>query len=280
MGSKLALEFLSLGYNVSLLLRPESQLDRISGHQAEFTIGRATSMSDIQEFVFKAAPDVIVHTACSYGRRGESLLEMSDANYRFGLSIAQFGLAMDRPLTFINTSTGLDPQVNFYALTKHQFSQTGQLLASRSGSKLRFINVLLEHMYGPGDHKSKFTTHVLEACRQNIPEINLTMGTQKRDFIYIDDVVSAYVAIIKKAEHFGSSADIEVGSGIAPSVREFVETAHRLTGSSSKLNFGAVPFRPQEAMHCQANIAQMKSLGWMPKYDLVSGINKTIQMGD
>lgn len=277
LGSKLALDLSSMGHEVSLLLRPTSQLDRIGARACEFIIGRAASDDEIQDFVAGVSPDVVVHTACSYGRKGESLLEISDANYRFGLLVLQAVLASEKSVTFINTSTILAPHINHYALTKHHFSQAGQLLATADGSDLRFINVLLQHMYGPGDDASKFTTHVIRACRSNIVDLDLTAGTQTRDFIYIDDVASAYVKILEKAETFGPSANVEVGSGVAPPVRDFVETAHRLTGSSTRLNFGALPFRQHEAMHCQADISQLTALGWAPEFDLEAGIQKILE---
>ena len=277
LGSKLALDLSSLGHEVSLLLRPTSRLDRIGVRESEFIIGRAASDDEIQGFVVRVSPDVIVHTACSYGRRGESLLELYDANYRFGLLVLQAAMASKKPVTFINTGTILAPHINHYALTKHHFSQAGQLLATAHGSDLRFINVLLQHMYGPGDDVTKFTTHVIRACRNNIVDLDLTAGTQTRDFIYIDDVASAYVKILERAETFGPSANVEVGSGVAPPVRDFVETAHRLTGSSTRLNFGALPFRTNEAMHCQADISQLTALGWAPEFDLEAGIQKILE---
>jgi CDP-paratose synthetase len=277
LGSKLALDLSSMGHEVSLLLRPTSRLDRIGARASEFIIGRAASDDEIQDFVAGVSPDVVVHTACSYGRQGESLLELSDANYRFGLLVLQTVLASEKPVTFINTSTILAPNINHYALTKHHFSQAGKLLATAPGSDLRFINVLLQHMYGPGDDASKFTTHVIRACRSNIVDLDLTAGTQTRDFIYVDDVASAYVKILEKAETFGPSANVEVGSGVAPPVRDFVETAHRLTGSSTRLNFGTLPFRPHEAIHCQADISQLTALGWAPEFDLEAGIRKILE---
>lgn len=277
LGSELALTLSSMGHEVSLLLRPISRLDRLGQHTADFVTGRVNADYQIEEFVSRVAPDVVVHTACCYGRRGESILEINDANYRLGLLILQAVLAAKNPITFINTGTILDPHMNLYTLTKHHFAQCGHALAAVSGSQLRFINVKLHHMYGPGDDETKFTTQVINACRRNQSDLDLTAGTQARDFIYVDDVVSAYASILDNAETFIGSADIEVGSGVALTVREFAETAHRLTESSTQLNFGALPTRPLEAMHCQANTSRMRSLGWVPKFDLDAGIRKILQ---
>jgi nucleoside-diphosphate-sugar epimerase len=278
LGSRLALELLRLGHNVSLLLRPTSRLERLGEHSIEFTIGRAATDSEIQSFVSRVSPDIVVHTACSYGRQAESLLEVSDANFRYGLVIAQAVIANNSPATFINTGTVLNPKTSFYAMTKRCFAQAVSIISSTPSSNFRFINVQLQHMYGPGDDESKFTTHIIRTCARNEPKLDLTLGTQIRDFIYIDDVVSAYVTILDRADALGFPANIEVGSGVAQSVRAFVETAHRISGSSTQLNFGAVPFRTHEAMYCRADISQMNSLGWAPKYDLENGIRMTLKM--
>lgn len=181
-------------------------------------------------------------------------------------------------VNFINTGSALAPVVSPYSLSKYQFAQWGRMLAIQSSGQLKFINVLLQHMFGPGDDASKFTTHVLHACHRNDPQLKLTAGEQARDFIYIDDVLSAYDTLIAKGHLFDRVLDIDVGSGAAPTIREFVETAHRLTSSRTELLFGALPYRANEAMHCLANIGQMGQLGWTPAFDIQAGLTKTIEL--
>ncbi|WP_386413039.1 NAD-dependent epimerase/dehydratase family protein [Stutzerimonas stutzeri] len=277
LGSALALHFHEMGYCPSLLLRAASNLHRLKGLESCFEIGRCSTDQEIRNFVTAVQPDVVIHTACMYGRDGESRLELLEANVKFGLVIMQGLLANKKPSTFINTGTVLSSEVSPYALSKSQFTQWGSEVSNRSES-LRFVNVRLQHMYGPGDNLSKFTTHVLHACHRNEPTLKLTAGEQLRDFIYIDDVVSAYATLLEHCSDFEPFSDIELGSGIAPTVRHFVETAHALIGSSTELLFGAVPYRTSEAMHCQAEISRMKALGWTPKYDLVYGLKKTIEL--
>lgn len=278
LGGALAKYLLKQGHQVSLLLRPGSELRRLGDQADRFNIARPQSDAQLQAFVQSVSPDAIIHTACVYGRQGESTLQMADANIRLGISLLQTLQHLNRSVVFVNTGTVLDASVNPYALSKHQFVQWGQHFASQASSKLQWINVQLQHMYGPGDDPSKFTTHVLHACKKNQPFLQLTSGSQQRDFIYIDDVTSAYETLLHKSAVLPHMIDIEVGSGLAPTVREFVETAHQLTGSTTELQFGALPYRANEAMHCQANIDQMRSLGWQPAYDLVAGLKKTIDL--
>ena len=205
-------------------------------------------------------------------------MQITEANINFGIQILQSILQTNRSVTFINTGSVLPSNISPYSLSKSQFSEWGRMLAKNSEGKLHFINILLQHMYGPGDDNSKFTTYVLHECKQNSAEIRLTLGEQKRDFIYIEDVVSAFMKIINHRELLGSEFDVDVGTGFAPTIREYVETVHRLTKSTSKLLFGAVPYRANEAMHCQADISLLTKIGWSPQYALDSGIKKTIEL--
>ncbi len=278
LGSALALHWLNAGHKVALLLRPASKLDRLLGLEAEFDVGRCTAADEVNAFVEKVQPEVVVHTACAYGRQGEISLQLFDANLRLGLVLLQALQQVAQPVSFINSGSGLAPEVSPYALSKNQFSQWGRMLATQSGGQLKFINVQLQHMYGPGDDASKFTTHVLHACHRNDPQLKLTAGEQARDFIFIEDVVSAYDTLLTQRNLLDNVQDIEVGSGVAPTIREFVETSHRLTGSYTQLLFGALPYRANEAMHCLANLARMSELGWAPVFNLNTGLKKTIEL--
>jgi CDP-paratose synthetase len=278
MGSAIASHLHHIGYHVVLLLRPSSSLHRLRGRDTPSEVGRCSTDDEIHSFIRRNQPDVVIHTACAYGRHGETPAQLLDANVRLGLVILQAVISAEKPVTFINTGTVIDANVSPYALTKHQLSQWGNFLSSQSSNQLRFINVLLQHMYGPGDDPSKFTTHALNTCYQNEAIFNLTEGDQQRDFIYIDDVVSAYSTLLQQRDKLGKTLDIEVGTGTSLTIREFVHAVHRLTFSRTELRFGALPYRPNEPMHCQANIKQMKELGWQPKFDLEQGLKLTIEM--
>ncbi len=278
LGSALAKHLQQAGHDLALLLRPSSKLDRLNGSERQFDIRRCGTDVEVEAFVKRSTPEVVIHTACAYGRQGETVSQILDANVRLGLVIFQSLLRIGRQVTFINTGTVLMQNVSLYALSKHQFAEWGRTLAQQSAGNLRFVNVQLQHMYGPDDDASKFTTHVLQTCQRNAPELHLTAGEQRRDFIYIDDVVSAYRLLAEQRDQLEVVCDIEVGSGVAHPVREFVETAHRLTSSRTQLNFGRLPYRPNEAMLCQADISQMQALGWQPRFDLYAGLKKTIEL--
>lgn len=280
LGSALARHWAERGHTLSLLARPGSRLDRLGGidTQPGVRVLRASTPEEIAAAVREAAPDVIVHTACSYGRKGETPLDVMNANLVLGTALLQAvleGAARDgSPVSVLNTGTVLAADVSLYALSKTQFSAWGAALATASPKQLRFIDIHLQQMYGPGDDRSKFTTHVIEACRSNEPQLALTAGEQRRDFIHIDDVVHAYDRILEQRDRFAASDVIEVGSGEAVTMREFVELAKRVTGASTVLDFGAVPYRANEAMLCVADTTRLRELGWQAQVTLADGLSR------
>jgi CDP-paratose synthetase len=276
LGSNLALALLSQGHDISLLLRPTSSLIRFGEQLKYFTICYCENDNDISNFIKLVSPDIVIHTAASLGRNNESLLELYDANYRFGLSVLQCISSINKHVYFINTNTALDAQLNLYSYTKYNFANTGKMIAKKFPDRISFINILMQIFYGPGDNKSSFVTKIINNCKSNQEELQLTAGIQNRDFIFIEDVTSAYVSIIKNLKNLENVMDIDVGSGKTITIKEFVETVHRLSKSSIDLNFGALPFRKLEPMNCKANIIKLKSFGWKQEYSIEAGITKTL----
>jgi dTDP-D-glucose 4,6-dehydratase len=56
----------------------------------------------------------------------------------------------------------------------------------------------LEHMYEPKDDETKFVPWLISQLQQGVERVPLAEGKQLRDFIYIDDVVTAYMKLLGK----------------------------------------------------------------------------------
>ena len=277
LGSALAVRFAEMQHQVSILVRENSNLQRL-GTTSIFKIGRCDTDLEINQFISNVKPDVVIHTASCYGRGGESYLRMLDSNVRFGAVILNSVKGLEKKISFINSGTVLAEDVSYYSYTKTQFEKLGFFIAKTSIPHIQFINIKLQHMFGPGDDISKFPAYVVHACKNNIPSLPLTLGEQRRDFIYIDDVVDAYVKIMGNLSTLNICQQIELGSGVAPRLRDFVETVRRLTNSNTELLFGDIPYRENDEMIMVANNEILESLGWAPRFDIETGIKKIIEM--
>lgn len=274
LGSKLALRFVQDGYDVLVVKRTHSDLSRIR------SIENDIRMYDIDviplERIFEECQvDAIVHCATNYGREGASAANVVETNLILPLRLLQ--LASDSGArAFINSDTILDPRISHYSLSKKQFVEW----MSHFATDMACMNVALEHFFGPGDDPSKFASGIVHALLREVPSIDLTPGEQKRDFIYIDDVVDAFSRILVYS--VGSSTGIhryEVGTNEMITINEFVRLAYRLAGSpSTELRFGALPYRQNEVMDSHVDTSALRALGWVPRVRVEEGLKRTIEM--
>lgn len=274
LGSHLLRELLNHGHEVTALYRSP-----LSGRRIEDVVKRVVwfPIDDIQNRSAElfSEIDVVIHTAGSYGRNGESIEQLLEANLVFPLRLLE-GLITAHVKDFINTNSALPREFNAYSRSKAQFAEWGKYYAEKNA--ITFTDLRLEHMYGPGDDPVKFTDHVVETCLSNREELLLTSGEQRRDFVYISDVTNAYCCVINSlGDGFKGYREVQVGSGAAVSVREFVETVHRLTNSRTALRFGAVPYRENEVMLSVADTRELARLGWSSKVGLQKGLEEIIR---
>jgi len=275
LGSQLVHALMTKGHHVVILKRSSSETRRIADMLhlvSSYDLDRDGLEAPFKE---NGKIDAVIHTATCYGRKGERASDLVEANLAFPVRLLEVSAAYGVD-AFLNTDTSLPRFLNPYALSKSHFAEWGKFFAG--SGRVRFVNIKLEQFYGPGDDDTKFTAHVMRSCSRNVPELKLTSGVQKRDFIFIDDVVQAYRLLLERAVGKSLSfGEYGLGSGEAVTIREFVETVHRLTNSSTTLRFGAVPFRPNEVMEARADIGPLLALGWSPKVSLIDGIKRSIE---
>ena len=273
LGSKIALELVNNNYEVIGLKRETSSLNRINSIKKYIQL-YDIELTELTNIFIKHSPiDFIIHTATSYGRNNETPWQIFDANTGFPLKLLD-AASNANVKKFINTDTILDKYLNLYSLSKNHLLEWGKFYSMQK--KIEFINLRLEHFYGCDDDNTKFTSVVINRCIENKYSLELTEGEQKRDFIYIDDVVSAYLIIMENNNYNKWFDEYEVGTGISVSIKEFVQTVYHLTNSTIKLNFGALPYRIGEVMISNAEITKLTNLGWSCKYGLKEGLMKTI----
>jgi len=275
LGSHLAKAFLAGGHQVLALKRKDSSLSRVQSIIDDVNLHNVENLDFDKLFREHPKIDAVIHTATCYGRGSETIHQIFEANTVFPLRLLE-AASKGEVGTFINTDTILDKYLNLYSLSKNQFLEWGKFFSMQN--KIYFSNMRLEHFYGSGDDDSKFTSFVIRNCIENIPELKLTLGEQNRDFIYIDDVVSAYILLVEKLGQFQNRyIEFDVGSGSAVSIRDFVETVHRMTQSHTRLMFGALPYREGEVMHPRANIEPLSKLGWVCRTSLEQGLMRVIE---
>lgn len=218
--------------------------------------------------------DLILHSATSYGIKDKDISNIIHSNLFLPLKLLDLAKKY-KIRRFINTDTILKKNISHYTLSKFQFYEWFK----EYSDKIHCCNVKIEHFYGPGDDNSKFVINILHKILQKNNKIKLTKGNQKRDFIFINDVVSAIDKIIKFVlkKNKGYS-EFQIGTGKSISIKNFVKLLVKICNKKlSILKFGSIPLRKNEPMDIQININKLKKLGWSPQFSLKQGLQETVK---
>lgn len=272
LGSYILKRLVDEGYKVIVLKRSFSNTFRIKEY-LDRVISYDINLVPLEKVFNENKIDVVIHCATDYGRKNAEPLQVIDANLILPLKILE--LCKSKSIQcFINTDTILDKRINYYSLSKEHFNDWLRYYKNT----VRCINVMIEHFYGPGDDNTKFVTYIVQNLVMDVDKIDLTKGEQERDFVYIEDVVNAFIKILENS--FNQRIDYyeyQIGSNKPLKIKSFVSLAKEISGNKHTiLNFGALPYRENEIMKCVADISEMKKLGWSPKIPLEIGLKRTI----
>ena len=255
-------KIIGLEYNLENLFRVEASNFKI------YSVKNGISDSIFNEHRI----DTIIHTATQYGRHSEGVYSVAKTNLLFPIELVEKAIK-SHVINFINADTVLDRFLNSYTLTKCQFREWLFLMQN----EIKTINLRLEHFYGPGSNDTNFISKMIRKLGNNEAEIELTKGDQKRDFIYIDDVISAFHFVLQKSPHFlNNFIDLHVETNQPISIKELLVSIKKMTKSNSILNFGAVPNKNEINRASLDKIPSIRSLGWLPRIKLEDGLQKTI----
>lgn len=287
LGSHLLEATLKEGYQVVILKRSTSDTWRIS-HLLDNIKVYNIDIDSLHQVFVENSIDIIVHMATLYRKfdNEQEAQQMIDANISFPVELLELGIR-NKIKGFINTgtffeydcsnlpvdeSTQIKP-FNFYAQTKVEFEN---ILESYS-SKLMINTFRLFSPYGEKDNFKLIPMIIQKALSDE--KIELSDGMQKLDFIYVGDIIDAYMKALSKMFSQKQTSYYQVynlGSGECVSVRDVVSIIEqqlrkpikKVWGRPSKIDIPVV----------FADISKVEAeLGWFPMYSIQDGIASTIK---
>lgn len=105
--------------------------------------------------------------------------------------------------------------------------------------------------------------------------VRLGDPTPTRDFMYVDDHVSAYLTCLDNPKAIGDVFNFCTGSEV--SIKQLIELISRLIGFEGEIQWNTIPARPLDIQRLVGNHDKAtRVLGWCPEYSLKEGLKKTI----
>ena len=284
-GANLARRLVLDGHEVHLLVHPASDLWRLAGLRRDARL-HCVDLEDTEavgqvvrtvsaEWVFHAAahgayPDQDdVYRMISTNLVGTvNLVEAASATgfeaFVHTGSSSEYGAKDHAP----SEDAVLEPN-SAYAVTKAAATHYCRHVAAVRGIAIRVLR--LYSVYGPWEEPTRLMPRlVVKGLRGAWPP--MARPSTARDYVYIDDIVDAYLAAATVADQ-PPGALYNVGTGVQTSLRELTGIARAELGVPSDPAWGTFADRAWDAATWVADpTAACKALGWSARHDVASGL--------
>jgi UDP-glucose 4-epimerase len=289
-GNNLTRHLLSLGHRVNLLLR-ESYADwRIRDIRDDVQIHTADLRDGdtVNRVVKEVSPDWVFHLAAhgAYSSQ-QDVIRILESNVIGTATLVQACLNVGFD-AFVNTGSSseygfkdhspveqewLEPN-SYYAVAKASATLFCRYAAQTS--KLRIPTLRLYSVYGPYEEPTRLMpTIIVKGLKKELPP--LVAPHIARDYVYVDDVVQAYLLAATK-ENQEPGAVYNVGTGVQTTLRDVVDVARRALGITEEPKWGSMENRIWDTGTWVSDNRNIKrALGWRPEYTFEQGFGKMVQ---
>lgn len=288
-GSNLVRKLIENNFEVYILLRTNSTLGtkRVDKYSKVKKI-----YGDSKELISKAKElpmfDICYNLA-SYGvdYRQQDLDNILDGNIKFTLDIIEF-CSLNKTKLLIHTGSCFEYGINEVdLLNESEFinpqsvygsAKAASVIMGNTYAKLKDVKMITVRpfgIYGINEGMHKLIPSIIKAVIKN-ESMKLTEGMQIRDYLYIDDLLDAYIKLstndnIKPYEIFNVCSSKE--TTIRDIVREICEIANV---DIDIFKFGEIPYRKSEVMRFVGDNSKiLNQVNWSPKYSLREGLKLT-----
>ncbi|MCF6342854.1 MAG: NAD-dependent epimerase/dehydratase family protein [Bacteroidales bacterium] len=246
-----------------------------------------TKRKEVKEAIREIQPEIVFHLAASLNRERsfDRFDQTNDINHNGTLNLL---LALkEMPYrNFIFTSTSevygnnkapfheeqIPKPASPYSLTK---IYAENLISNFSSIYNKHFTILrLFNFFGKNMPAAFFIPQMIKAL-QNETIFEMTEGAQKRDFLYVDDVVRAM--ILSARCEAGKNETFNVCSGQAVSLKQLATEMNEKLQLGCEIKFGALPYRENEVWNMVGDNTKIKNaLGFTVQYKLKDAIDKLL----
>jgi len=267
---KSSFEVIGLEYSLNNLFRIESEKFKVYD-----VVNKPLENIFIENEIY-----AVIHVATIYRRKSEPLHNLLKTNILLPVNLLELSNKYNVSLflntdSFFNSSKNSYSYLSDYTLSKKHTLDWIKLISNSSICKI--VNMKIFHMFGENDSPSKFIPYLMDKILRDEKSIDMTPGLQSRDFIYVNDVISAFETVLKNEVKLTNYQEYEVGSGKSFSIKHLAELIKKISKSKTELNFGAIPYRKGEIMESVCNNKKLIELGWTSKFSLNVGLSKIIK---
>ena len=279
-GSYLAKRLVNKGWDVHIIVRPNSSLDIISDVIEKLTIYRHNGTTGgLLGILNEAKPKIVFHLSSLFlaEHQPKDIEPLIKSNILFGTQLVE-AMISKQVYKLVNTGTSWQHYnnedynpVNLYAATKHAFEAIFKFYTETT--PLKVITLKLFDTYGPNDPRPKLFALLRKVASENKP-LAMSPGNQLIDLVYIDDVVEAFILAaarllenkVQSHERYAVSSDKPI------KLVDIVKVYEKIIGRKLPIKWGDRPYRNREVMKPWQNYKVLPA--WKPNISLEEGIKR------
>jgi UDP-glucose 4-epimerase len=296
-GSHMADRLLQIGFRVVVIDNESTGLRRNVPQGAEYIKGDVRRSEDI-EAVFQTGIDAVFHIAgqasniqsfddpaADLATNTIGTLNILQACIHHKVTRILYASSMTiygHPETLPVSLAEAPRPISYYGITKYAAERYVLATAARpdldfglNATAFRMFNVYGERQRLDNPYQGAMGFFLGNALKGDPITIH-SDGEQTRDFVYISDVVDAWVAALANPASYGKFFNLGFGSAV--SINQLVDeilTATGHTRTDYPMRYG--PCRPGDQRHMCADITQTKlALNWAPKVTIQDGLSRII----
>lgn len=271
--------FLQSTYEVLGLQR--NGADRIGYKQVDYS-----NQSEINSIFKSFKPHVVIHLASNTSRTRSmsELPQFLESNVQLTNAILLAGSTLSKPpkYIFLSSAEVYGPQsgslsedsplnpASPYGISKVYSEELFDFYHRNYGVSAHILRLF--NAYGVGQNKGFFFADLLDAYKSK-REFQMTRGEQKRDFIYIGDVVRAIEMFIHRPVILEY---VNLSSGNALSLNAITALFNEKVKGSLTVN-QCLPYRTNELWEVSGNNSRLLSLGFTMNFTIEMGLNAMLE---
>lgn len=158
----------------------------------------------------------------------------------------------------------------FYGTCKHSLQLMLSAFSKETSISAAWGRIFF--LYGPFEHPNRLVSSIIHSLLIGEPAL-CSHGNQIRDFLYVEDVANAFVTLLKS----NITGAVNIASGHPVNLGTIIKKIAEKIGHVELIQLGALTTPPDEPHILIANVDRLHNdVKWMPKYDLDSGLEETI----
>lgn len=157
-----------------------------------------------------------------------------------------------------------------YGAAKLCAGQMTRLACDQTGLKHVWTRIL--SVYGPHDGKNSLISIAIDDMIHN-RDTSFTPCDQIWDYIYSEDAARALLLVAQQGEN---GSVYVIGRGEARPLKEYIQKIAEITSYMKEIGFGKRTYNKKQVMYLQADISELKRIGFEPKISFEDGIKRLI----